>query len=458
MSGSAGDGSHVEDLRRRVRELMPRAQAELASLVSMPSIAFPGYPRDVVDQTAAEVARLLKESGLPEVRLLDIPGAPRAVYGHRPAPPGRATVLLYAHYDVQPTGDEAAWSSPPFSPVVRDGRLYGRGAADDKSGVVIHAMALLALGADPPIGVRVLIEGDEEAGSGSLERWVAEHRDMIDADLIVVADGGNARLGIPTLTTSLRGAVSVEVTVETLRAPVHSGTYGGAAPDALLALIQMLSTLADDDGNVVVPGVNRVSWNGADYGEDEFRSDAGVLDGVDLIGTGSLGERLWAHPAVTVVGLDAPPVAGALNALVPKARAKISLRVPPGVDAAGAQAALRRHLESVAPWHVQVTVVNGFVGRGFSAASDGPGYAVVTEALRQAFDADVVHMGQGGSIPLVVALQAAVPEAEIVLYGAEEPRSRIHSADESVSLDELERCILAEALILMAMAQRRGAS
>ena len=268
-----------------------------------------------------------------------------------------------------------------------------------------------------------------------------------------MGDVGNAKLGTPTLTTSLRGMVALEVEVETLRAPVHSGMFGGAAPDALLALLRMLATLVDERGDVCLPGLGSDVWRGADYPESQFRADAGVLEGVDLPGMGTVGERLWAHPAVTVIGLDAPPVDGAANAVVPRARAKVTLRVPPGQDAAAAQRVLHRHLEAVAPWHVRCTVTDGALGQGFLAETDGPGYEVVTAAWREAFEADVVHMGEGGSIPLATTFRKAVPGAEIVLYGPEEPGCRIHSSDESVSLAELEHCILAEALVLLRMAR-----
>ncbi len=436
---------------------MPQAQSELAELVRIPSIAFPGYPSEPVQQAARAVADQLSACGLPDVRLLDIPGGPPAVLAHRPAPPGQLTVLLYAHYDVQPPGDENGWTSPAFSPTLRDGRLYGRGAADDKSGVVLHVNALRAAGDELEIGVKVLIEGEEEAGLGTLETWVRRTPETVAADLIVVADVGNARLGLPTLTTSLRGFAAVEVDVETLRAPVHSGSFGGAAPDALLAMAKMLATLVDDRGDVAVPGLEAVAWAGADYPEDEFRADAGVLDGVDLVGRGRLSERLWTRPAVTVTGLDAPPVDGAPNAVVAQVRAKVSVRVPPGRDPGRARETLRRHLEAVAPWHVKLTVRDGVLGDGFLAGETGRAGAIVTTALRDAFGAEVVHVGQGGSVPLVAAFHDAVPKAEIVLFGAEEPGCRIHSSDESVSLTELERCILAEALVLVRLGNASAA-
>jgi cysteinylglycine-S-conjugate dipeptidase len=441
------------ELRERVRTLMSEARVELESLVRIPSIAFDGYPREPLDEAARAVEALLRAAGLGNARLVDVPGGPPAVFAERPAPPGRPTVLFYSHYDVQPPGDEAAWTTPPFTPQVRAGRLYGRGAADDKAGVIMHATALRALGAELDVGVKVLIEGEEEAGRGSLDAWVAANRELVRADLIVVADVGNVAAGVPTLTTSLRGMTALEVEVQTLAAPVHSGMYGGAAPDALLALARLLASLVDERGDVAVAGLGRDEWHGADYPEERYRADAGVLDGVALIGTGTLSERLWAHPAVTVVGLDAPPVASATNAVAGRARAKLSVRVPPGQDAAAAQQAVRRHLEAAAPWHVRCTVTPGVVADGFLAQTGGEGYAVVAAALAEAFGREVVQAGEGASIPLVVAFREAVPGAEIVLFGPEEPLCRIHSIDESVSLAELERCILAEALILRGMAR-----
>jgi cysteinylglycine-S-conjugate dipeptidase len=447
--------AEVAALRARVRVLAPRMQSDLAELVRIPSIAFPGFPSEPVEQAARAVASQLAAScGVSGVRLLPIPDGPPAVFAQRPAPSDAPTVLLYAHYDVQPPGDETAWSSPPFAPTVRGGRLYGRGAADNKSGVVLHANALRAVADCPNVGIKVLIEGEEEAGLGSLEAWVRRNPEIAAADVIVVADLGNARLGTPTLTTSLRGFAAVEVEIETLRAPVHSGSFGGAAPDALLALTKVLATLVDDRGDAAVPGLEAVAWDGADYPEDQFRTDAGVIGGVDLLGDGRLSERLWTRPAITVTGLDAPPVEGALNAVPGRARAKVTVRVPPGRSPADARAALRRHLEAVVPWHAKVTVHEGSLGEGFLAVADGRASVIVKAALQDAFGAGVVRVGQGGSVPLVAAFHDAAPEAEIILFGAEEPSCRIHSADESVSLDELERCVLAEALFLTRLGER----
>ena len=300
----------------------------------------------------------------------------------------------------------------------------------------------------------MLIEGEEEAGLGSLDAWVEAHGGQVASDLVVIGDVGNAKLGTPTLTISLRGMAAVIVEVETLTTAVHSGMFGGVAPDALMTLVRIIDSLLDADGNVAVEGLSSNRVDGGDYPEADFRADATVLDGVGLIGDSSVGQRLWAHPSITAVGLDAPSVDSAGNALIPRARAKVSARLAPGQDPAAAQAALRAHIERVAPWHAKVTVTAAGGGEGFLAETSGPGYRVVESSWAEAFGRPVVHAGQGGSIPLVMAFRHAVPGAEVVLYGPEEPLCRIHSPNESVSLDELEHCILAEALVLKGMAER----
>jgi acetylornithine deacetylase/succinyl-diaminopimelate desuccinylase-like protein len=376
------------------------------------------------------------------------------VYGEVAAPPGAPTVLLYAHYDVQPAGPKELWHTDAFEPTERDGRLYGRGAADDKSGIVVHAGALLALGEDWPVGVKVLVEGQEEAGGGGIEEFVKANTELLRADVIVISDVGNYALGVPTLTTSLRGMVALDVEVETLKGAVHSGMFGGPAPDALVALSRMIASLHDDAGDVAVKGLATVEYGGAPYDETAYREDAGVLDGVGLIGSGAIADRLYAKPSVNVIGIDAPRVDGAANALIPRARARVSVRLAPGQDPADAQRAVREHLEAAAPWNVRVRVTAGTAGEGFLAGTDGPAYAAATKALAAAYGRDVVQYGEGGSIPLVAAFHAALPDAELILWGTEEPLCKIHAPDESVDLGELERCTLAEALFIAGMAEK----
>ena len=440
------------DLQATVKDFMPRLTEELKQLVRLPSVAFPDFPAAPVEQAGAAVARLLKDAGLPDVRMMDVPRAPQAVFGHRPARDGAPTVLLYAHYDVQPAGPEDAWEGGrPFEPAERGGRLYGRGAADDKSGIVMHAGALLALDDDCPVGVKVLIEGQEEAGDGGIEEFVAANAELLDADVIVISDVGNYALGVPTLTTSLRGMAACDVEVETLEGAVHSGMFGGPAPDALVALCRIIATLHDDSGSPAVAGLATMEYDGAPYDEAAYRKDAGVLDGVSLIGEGSIGQRLYGAPSINVIGIDAPRVDGAANALIPKARARVSVRLAPGQEPGDALQAVQTHLEAAAPWNVRVKVTPGTTGEGFLAKTDGPAYAAATKAMAEAYGKEVVHYGEGGSIPLVAAFLAAIPGAELILWGPEEPLCKIHAPNESVDLAELERCTLAEALFIVGM-------
>ena len=443
---------NADALRQTVAGLMPGLRADLERLVRLPSVAFESFPEEPVKQAGAAVAELMKKAGLPEVRLVDIARAPQAVFGARPAQPGAPTVLLYAHYDVQPAGADSAWTSPPFEPTERAGRLYGRGAADDKSGIIMHAGALLALGADCPVGVKVLIEGQEENGQGGIEEFVKANAELLKADVIVISDVGNYSIGVPTLTTSLRGMAALDVEVETLEGAVHSGMFGGPAPDALVALTRMIATLHDADGTVAVKGLDVIEYDGAPYDEAAYRKDAGVLPGVDLIGSGSIADRLYGRPSINVIGIDAPLVDGAANALIPKARARVSVRLAPSQDPAEAQGVVAKHLEAAAPWHVKVKVTPGTVGEGFLAKTDGPAYAAATDAMAAAFQKDVVHYGEGGSIPLVAGFLEAQPTAEMILWGCLEPQCKVHAPNESVDLAEVERCVLAEALFIAGMA------
>jgi cysteinylglycine-S-conjugate dipeptidase len=398
--------------------------------------------------SAGEVATLLGQAGLPEVDVLTVDGGQPAVLGRRPAPPGAPTVLLYAHHDVQPTGDREGWDSDPFEPTERDGRLYGRGAADDKAGIAAHLAALRAHGDQLPVGVTVLVEGEEEIGSPTLTRFLTEYRERLRADVVVFADAANWTVDVPSLTTSLRGAAPVIVEVRALEHGVHSGLYGGPVPDALTALCRLLATLHDEQGDVAVAGLVRGQADPLDLTEAQLRADAAVLDGVRLIGTGGLTERLWARPAVTVIGIDAPSVAAASNTLVPAARAKVSLRVAPGDDVTRASAALAAHLEAHAPWGMHVTVHQAATAAPYSAPTGGPAYQAARWALEEAWGSPAVDVGGGGSIPFVTGYAEVFPEAEILISGVEDPDTRAHGANESLHLAMFERACLAETLLL----------
>ncbi|MCX5374505.1 dipeptidase [Streptomyces sp. NBC_00015] len=436
-----------------VASLLPRARAELTELVAFKSVAdFDQFPRSESEAAANWIADALRAEGFQDVALLDTPDGTQSVYGCLPGPAGARTVLLYAHYDVQPPLDEAGWTTPPFELTERDGRWYGRGSADCKGGVIMHLLALRALKANGgvPVTVKVIVEGSEEQGTGGLERYAEQHPDLLAADTIVIGDAGNFRVGLPTVTSTLRGMTMMRVRVDTLEGNLHSGQFGGAAPDALGALIRVLDSLRAEDGSTTVDGLtDDARWEGLQYDEAQFRQDAKVLDGVGLIGSGTVADRIWARPAVTVLGIDCPPVVGATPSVQAGARALISLRVPPGVDAAEATKLLQAHLEAHTPWGARVSTEQIGQGQAFSADTTSPAYAAMADAMAVAYPGqEMQYAGQGGSIPLCNTLASLYPRAEILLIGLSEPEAQIHAVDESVSPEELERLSVAEALFL----------
>jgi acetylornithine deacetylase/succinyl-diaminopimelate desuccinylase-like protein len=424
--------------------LMPQLTSDLKRLVRIPSISDASFPPEPVHDAHELVSDLLRSAGLSKVETLDLPNTHPIVIGELPAPPGAPTVLLYGHYDVVPPGDESKWHSPPFEPTERDGALYGRGASDSKANVMAHVGALRAFNGKPPVGIKVVIEGQEEVGS-ALNTYPPQQPEQFQCDAMVICDMGSVRPGVPTLTVALRGMAVVTVAVKTLAGPKHSGQYGGAAPDALITLLHALATLHDDNGDVAVPGLRREEWKGAAYTDEEFRELAEVQPGRPFFGTGGLGERLWSGPAVTVTGIDVLPVDKAVNAVVPYARAKISLRVHPEQDADDGQAALVAHLRRLRPFGIALEVTPGTTGNGFAAQTSGPAYDAARAALSSAWGSETVSIATGGSIPLVMALHTAIPHAEILLFGATDGFSNIHAPNERVLLDEFRKTVVAEA-------------
>jgi acetylornithine deacetylase/succinyl-diaminopimelate desuccinylase-like protein len=437
----------VSDLVQRVRDVLPDVRRDLEDLVRIASVWSDPNRRDDVHRSAQKVADLLRAAGFAQVDIVSADGAP-AVIAHHPAPPGAPTVLLYAHHDVQPEGDPAQWDSPPFEPTERDGRLYGRGTADDKAGIATHLAAFRAHDGKPPVGVTVFIEGEEECGSPSLSRLLAAHHHKLSADVIVIADSDNWTTDVPALTVSLRGLVDCTVEVATLDHGLHSGLWGGVVPDALTVLVRLLASLHDDDGNVAVAGLHEGTAAPVDRGSHWVRAESGLLDGVAEIGTGTVAQRLWAKPAVTVIGIDTTPIDKASNTLIPRARAKVSLRVAPGGDAPEHLHALRDHLEQHAPWGAHVTVTPGDVGQPYAIEATGEVYDAARAAFRQGWGAEPIDMGMGGSIPFIAEFAAAFPEATILVTGVEDPGTQAHSVNESLHLGVLERAAITEALLL----------
>jgi len=433
-------------LQHRVQALMPDIRADLETLTRIPSVSLDAFDQGHVEASATAVAELLRAEGL-AVEVVREGGRP-AVIGHVDGPAGAPTVLLYAHHDVQPPGDAKDWDTPAFEPTERDGRVYARGIADDKAGVMAHVAALRTHGGELPVGVTVFVEGEEEIGSDSLATILERHGEKLRADAIVLADSTNWAVGEPALTTTLRGMIRVVLTVRALDHGVHSGMFGGAVPDAITALVRTLASLHDADGEVAVAGLRSGEAADLEFSEEQLRADSGLLDGVQTIGSGSLLSRLWTKPSITTIGIDAPSVATSSNTLVPSASAKVSVRLAPDEDPREAFGLLEEHLRAHAPWGVQVDVHLDDEGAGFSADAQGPVYDAARAAFADAWGVPPVDIGVGGSIPFVAAFAEKFPDAAILVTGVEDPDTRAHGANESLHLGEFERVCVAEAVLL----------
>ena len=440
-------------LRDQVEAQLPGVLADLKALVAIESVSADSARTTEVERSAEHIVQLLADLKCPDVRIIRAKDGAPAVLGRFPPPEGKPTVCLYAHHDVQPEGDPAVWRTPPFVATELDGRLYGRGTADDKGGLAVHLAALRAFDGKPPVGVTVFFEGEEEIGSPTLTVLLEEHRVDLGADVFVIADSDNWAVGHPAFTTSLRGVAECIVEVRTLDHGLHSGVYGGVVPDALTALCRLLATLHDDQGNVAVAGLATAPAPELEYPLERLREESGILDGVDWIGSGSIVERMWCKPAISVIALDAPTVAQASNTLIPAARAKISARVAPGDDASQALAALIKHLKDHVPWGVQVTVTGGETAEPSVVEFAGPYAEAARAAFSQAWDVAPVFIGQGGTIPMVADFGKAFPDATILVTAVGDPDSRAHGTNESLHLGDFAAACLAETLMLDAFAR-----
>ena len=452
-----------------VTAAFPGAVATLGELVRIPGIAWEAFDPANLEASANKVADLLRATGVFEfvdIRRAKVAemhgdhlGAP-AVVARRAAKNGAPQILLYAHHDVQPPGDATIWKTPEFQPTIVDGRMYGRGAADDKAGIVAHLTAISVLkqlaGADFDLGITCFFEGEEEAGSPSFRNFLEENASDLKADVIVVADSGNLTTEIPGITTTLRGLVSQEIEVRTLDHALHSGMFGGVVPDAMTALIRLLASLHDEKGNVAVPGLVQGTAAELPVTEEMMRADSGILDGVEFIGEGSLLDRNWTKPAIAVIGIDAPSVALSSNTMQPSVRAKISMRIAPGEKPDNALAALRKHLETNLPWGAKLSYGAIEKGKPFKLEAGGWAKPLMESALSAAFGHDSVDLGVGGSIPFIADLLEVFPDAQILVTGVEDPDSRAHSPNESVHLASLKNAMVAESLLLLGSNSRQN--
>jgi len=436
------------ELRRAVEEDSARIRSELEQLIRIPSVSAPGYPDAEVRRSAEAVATLLGESGFENVQLLEIDGAHPAVYGEMSGPQGAPTVLLYAHHDVQPPGPADQWDADPFEPHERDGRLFGRGSADDKAGIVLHLASIRALGDNLPVNVKVFIEGEEEIGSAHVADFLREFGVLLSSDVIIIGDSGNWRIGLPTLTTSLRGLVDCKVTVRTLKYAVHSGSFGGTYPDANTVLAHTLASLHNEDGTVAVEGLVEYDADPLDLTEAVLANQMLPVHGLELIGRGSMTSRLWTRPSISVLAIDSVPIADAINQLVPVASAKVSLRIAPGQDPSTAMDALVAHIEAAVPWGAEITVERGAMGSAVDLETRGKAYDAYRDGMQVGYGAEPVEAGMGGSIPFVAAFSDIYPDAVFLLIGVADPTSRYHGPNENVELADIVSGAIAQSVAL----------
>ncbi len=437
----------------------------LIALAKIPGIAWEAFDKKELERSAEAVAKLFSDTQLfdfVDIRKVSAngkTGAP-AVVAKRAAKNGKPQILLYAHHDVQPPGDEEIWNTNPFEPTEKNGRLYGRGAADDKAGIVTHLAAIKALadicGPDFDLGLTLFIEGEEEAGSPTFRNFLEENQTDLKADVIIVADSGNWTVDVPALTTTLRGLVSQVIEVSTLDHALHSGMYGGAVPDAMLAMIKLLATLHDERGNVAIQGLVQGQADELPYSDAQLNTDAGLLPGTQQIGDGSILDRIWTKPALTVIGIDGQTVALSSNTMLPSVRAKISLRIAPGERPEQALALLKAHLEANLPFGAKISYGETELGKPFAQNEGGWAKSLAEQALGAAWGTKSVNIGIGGSIPFIADLTQVFPDAQILVTGVEDPDSRAHSPNESVDLAMLQKAMVAEAIFLVSGNAKSG--
>ena len=443
--------SDLPALRAKVDELADGAVEQLSQLMAIQSVS--SLNPDGVNEHAQAVADAARAAGAADATVVSEAGGLPAVIAHWPAPQGQPTILLYSHGDVQPTGDVSQWHSEPFVATKRGERLFGRGSADDKGGVVSHLTALKAFDGNPPVGVTLFVEHEEEIGSPSMTSIIEAHKDELAADVIVVADSVNWDQGEPSVTTTLRGVADCAVELRTLDHPLHSGQFGGVVPDALTAMCKLLATLHDENGDVAVADLHTAEPASVEYPEERLRTETAILDGVDWLGTGNPADKMWTRPSLSVLAIDATPVAEAINILPSVCRAKVGLRVAPGGDATQDLEALMEHLRTHAPYGAQVEVTPGEAGAPGVVPFEGPYAEIANQAFKAAWGTEPVQMGTGGAIPLITDLQHAFPQATVLVTAVTDPDSRMHGLDESLHLGDFRKAILTEALILAGMAK-----
>lgn len=427
----------------------------LCDLVRIPSVSFDGFDPKRVEDSAQKTLSLMKSTGLENTQVIKFPGAHPYVYGEWLKAKGKPTVLLYAHHDVQPPGREEVWKSKPFEPVQKEGRLWGRGAADDKAGIMVHLAAIdsyLKTVGSLPVNVKVLIEGEEETGSEHLHAFLDSHKDLVKADIMILTDTSNFDVGIPSLTVSLRGLVSISVELSALEGTVHSGMWGGPLPDPVMGLCKMLSTLADSEGNLNIPSLMgklkplssklRASVDKLPYDEKHFRKQAGMLSGSEIVGGDENNfAKMWYKPSVSINAFEASSRKQAGNVICNKAWAKIGIRIVSPLTPEETQTELIKHLKAQVPWGLKLEVETESLGNWWMTEPNGPAFEAATRAMEKGYGEKVAFIGCGGSIPFVQPFSDALGGAPALLVGVEDPMTNAHGENESLHIEDFYKAI-----------------
>ena len=417
----------------------PNITELLSKLVEIPSISsLDENQKDVLD-SANYIADLFKELGL-NSKVTSSKNSKPAVLAQTEIDPSKQTVLLYAHHDVQPVGDINKWETDPFKPEIIEGRLFARGSGDNKAGVVTHYEVVKNLLETLPVNVKIFIEGEEEIGSPYMTEFIAENREDLEADVIVIADSGNIKSGVPTITTSLRGLVDGVIVVDQQMEPVHSGLGGGVVPDAFMILSRIIASFHNDKGELLIEGLTPTEQDVFEL-SDEFVKSSLSSNGVQLFEMDSYSKRLWLEPALSILAIDAPPVAESVNLLIPKAKAKVSLRLPPTEDPDHAMNMLEKHIKENTPFNANVNFIPEAKGKGILVDPKNEFSSKLIESFNKNWDNEVAYMGVGGSIPFANVFINEFPNSEIVLVGAGDEEGNAHAPNESVNIDDIKRLI-----------------
>jgi acetylornithine deacetylase/succinyl-diaminopimelate desuccinylase-like protein len=426
-------------------------QDQLVALSRIPGVSAEPAPSPALRRSAEAMAGAMREAGVEHVEILELAGVHPYVYGDWLHRPGAPTLLLYGHHDVQPEGRPEKWLSPPYEPTVRNGRLFGRGTADDKAGCMTHIAAVacyLKSGGELPVNVRFVIEGEEEIGSENLGRFLKTYRDRLAADFIVLSDTANFDTGVPALTYQLRGICSVDLEVQCLERPVHSGMWGGPVPDPVQVACQIIAGLQGKDGRLDVPGLyGPVAKPGKTqlarirklpFSEAKFKREAGLMKGMNLTGEKgfSVYEKLWTRPALTVIAFEARPIQGSSNQIIDHVRARLSLRTVPNMDAKAAGRALVKKLTARPPFGAKVKARVVGTTPWWTTDPEGPAFEAARRALQAGYGKPTAMIGAGGSIGFVGPFAELLGGAPCLLMGVEDPHCNAHSENESLHLGD----------------------